>query len=246
MQRVFAALRGGEAAEPGGSTSRTSSSCWCAHYESSLAGAANGSAQAAARSPSTSTRTSICSSRALLDLWLGERDELCVVGDDYQAIYSFTGATPSLSAVDAPSGFRARSDHSARGELPLDTRDPRARQPARAGSRRLAKKLRRPATAGPDRRAVGHSRPRPRRSAGSSGGSPRFGRAGVADEEIAVLYRVNSRSDDVEGPLAARRNPVPGPRRSVSRAAGRPRARARLLRRLGVRPAASRRSAARP
>jgi DNA helicase II / ATP-dependent DNA helicase PcrA len=30
----------------------------------------------------------------LLELWVGERDDLCAVGDDYQAIYSFTGATP--------------------------------------------------------------------------------------------------------------------------------------------------------
>jgi DNA helicase II / ATP-dependent DNA helicase PcrA len=33
--------------------------------------------------------------QSLLELWLGERDELCVVGDDYQSIYSFTGATPA-------------------------------------------------------------------------------------------------------------------------------------------------------
>jgi DNA helicase-2/ATP-dependent DNA helicase PcrA len=32
--------------------------------------------------------------QALLDRWLGDRDELCVVGDDYQSIYAFTGATP--------------------------------------------------------------------------------------------------------------------------------------------------------
>jgi ATP-dependent DNA helicase UvrD/PcrA len=32
--------------------------------------------------------------QALLDLWLGPRDELCAVGDDYQAIYAFTGASP--------------------------------------------------------------------------------------------------------------------------------------------------------
>jgi DNA helicase-2/ATP-dependent DNA helicase PcrA len=31
--------------------------------------------------------------QALLDLWLGGRDELCAVGDDYQAIYGFTGAS---------------------------------------------------------------------------------------------------------------------------------------------------------
>ena len=30
----------------------------------------------------------------LLDLWLGEREDLCVVGDDYQSIYGFTGASP--------------------------------------------------------------------------------------------------------------------------------------------------------
>jgi DNA helicase-2/ATP-dependent DNA helicase PcrA len=32
--------------------------------------------------------------QALLDRWLGPRDELCAVGDDYQSIYAFTGATP--------------------------------------------------------------------------------------------------------------------------------------------------------
>src|SRR5690349_17514230 len=32
--------------------------------------------------------------QSLLDHWLGERDELCVVGDDYQSIYAFTGAGP--------------------------------------------------------------------------------------------------------------------------------------------------------
>jgi ATP-dependent DNA helicase UvrD/PcrA len=31
---------------------------------------------------------------ALLGCWLGDREELCVVGDDYQTIYSFTGASP--------------------------------------------------------------------------------------------------------------------------------------------------------
>src|SRR4029077_14432720 len=31
--------------------------------------------------------------QSLLDLWLGERDELCAVGDDYQPIYGFTGAS---------------------------------------------------------------------------------------------------------------------------------------------------------
>jgi DNA helicase-2/ATP-dependent DNA helicase PcrA len=32
--------------------------------------------------------------QTLLDLWLGPSDDLCVVGDDYQSIYGFTGASP--------------------------------------------------------------------------------------------------------------------------------------------------------
>ncbi|MGO8961478.1 MAG: ATP-dependent helicase [Streptosporangiaceae bacterium] len=33
--------------------------------------------------------------KLLLDMWLGDRDEICVVGDPRQTIYSFTGATPA-------------------------------------------------------------------------------------------------------------------------------------------------------
>jgi ATP-dependent DNA helicase UvrD/PcrA len=32
--------------------------------------------------------------QTLLERWLGDRDDLCVVGDDYQSIYAFTGAGP--------------------------------------------------------------------------------------------------------------------------------------------------------
>jgi DNA helicase-2/ATP-dependent DNA helicase PcrA len=32
--------------------------------------------------------------QTLLDRWLGDSEELCAVGDDYQSIYGFTGATP--------------------------------------------------------------------------------------------------------------------------------------------------------
>ncbi len=39
----------------------------------------------------------------LLDLWLGDRDDVCVVGDANQTIYTFTGATP-----DYLIGFRRR------------------------------------------------------------------------------------------------------------------------------------------
>ena len=39
----------------------------------------------------------------LLDAWLGDRDDLCVVGDANQTIYSFAGATPEHLL-----GFRRR------------------------------------------------------------------------------------------------------------------------------------------
>src|SRR6059036_1909472 len=32
--------------------------------------------------------------QTVLERWLGSSDELCAVGDDYQSIYAFTGATP--------------------------------------------------------------------------------------------------------------------------------------------------------
>jgi DNA helicase-2/ATP-dependent DNA helicase PcrA len=40
----------------------------------------------------------------LLDQWLGDRDELCAVGDDYQSIYGFTGASPQW-LLDLPRRF---------------------------------------------------------------------------------------------------------------------------------------------
>ena len=42
----------------------------------------------------------------LLDLWLGGRDDLCVVGDASQTIYSFTGATPAY-LLDFPRRYPA-------------------------------------------------------------------------------------------------------------------------------------------
>jgi DNA helicase-2/ATP-dependent DNA helicase PcrA len=42
--------------------------------------------------------------QTLLEHWLGDRDDLCVVGDDYQSIYAFTGAGPQ-HLLDAPTRF---------------------------------------------------------------------------------------------------------------------------------------------
>ena len=42
--------------------------------------------------------------QSLLDHWLGDGDDLCVVGDDYQSIYAFTGAGPE-HLLGVPSRF---------------------------------------------------------------------------------------------------------------------------------------------
>ena len=71
----------------------------------------------------------------LLDRWLGPSDELCAVGDDYQAIYGFTGASPRLPAR-AAGAVPAGDGRPAGGELPLDAAGAGAREPARAAARR--------------------------------------------------------------------------------------------------------------
>jgi DNA helicase-2/ATP-dependent DNA helicase PcrA len=59
------------------------------------AAVAQSSATGTAASSSTSTRTSPLQQR-VLQAWLGPRDDLTVVGDANQTIYSFTGATPGF------------------------------------------------------------------------------------------------------------------------------------------------------
>jgi DNA helicase-2/ATP-dependent DNA helicase PcrA len=77
---------------------------------------------------SMSTRTSTCLQQALLDRWLGPRDDLCVVGDDYQSIYGFTGATPE-HLLRVPEPLPARRGDPAGGELPLDAAGARTGEP---------------------------------------------------------------------------------------------------------------------
>lgn len=55
--------------------------------------------------------------KLLLDAWLGDRDDLCVVGDPSQTIYSFAGATP-----DYLTGFGNRYPHAAVVRLVRDYR----------------------------------------------------------------------------------------------------------------------------
>ncbi len=71
----------------------------------------------------------------LLDRWLGVSDELCAVGDDYQAIYAFTGASPRF-LLALPQRFPHATVVRLEDELPLDAGGPGAREPARAAAGR--------------------------------------------------------------------------------------------------------------
>jgi DNA helicase-2/ATP-dependent DNA helicase PcrA len=136
----------------------------------------------------------------LLERWLGDRDDLCVVGDDYQTIYAFTGARPSTSSASRP-GTRTRPWCGSRR-----TTAPRPRcSSSPTGSR----------PPGGFRKTLRATRPRDRRRRARRarrGGRDRRRRRGRAAapqeeavplEEIAVLYRINARSEPFEEAFAA-------------------------------------------
>ena len=78
---------------------------------------------------------------ALLDLWLGGRDELCVVGDPAQTIYSFAGAN-----ADYLRDFPAKFPGTTSVELVRNYRStPRGRRGGQHAARRHRQRGRRPA-----------------------------------------------------------------------------------------------------
>ena len=100
---------------------------------------------------------------ALLDLWLGGRDEICVVGDPAQTIYSFAGADAGYLR-----GFPAKFPGTTSVELVRNYRS--SPQVVEAANRLLAR------LAEPGRRAA---RPGAGRAAGHVHAAARRGRRGV-------------------------------------------------------------------
>ncbi len=70
--------------------------------------------------------------KLLLDVWAADTDDVCVVGDPRQTIYSFTGATPAYLTGFA-AAVPARHRHPAGAQLPSDAAGGRAGQPAQRG-----------------------------------------------------------------------------------------------------------------
>jgi ATP-dependent DNA helicase UvrD/PcrA len=134
--------------------------------------------------------------QSLLERWLGDRDELCAVGDDYQSIYAFTGASPEYllampNRFPAATVVRLEENYRSSPEvLELANRlVPRlsgAEKVLRAGRPSGPEPLVR-VFPGPDEQtAFVVERARA------------LHEEGVPYEEMAVLYRTNSRSADFE------------------------------------------------
>jgi DNA helicase-2/ATP-dependent DNA helicase PcrA len=138
--------------------------------------------------------------QSLLERWLGDRDELCVVGDDYQSIYSFTGATPE-HLLGMPERFpgclvvRLEENYRSTPEiLSLANR----LVPELGGSEKV---LRAALPNGPEPVAL----VQPDRATEASclvGQIRRLAGEDVPYEEMAILYRLNARSEDYEEALA--------------------------------------------
>ncbi|WP_308295228.1 ATP-dependent DNA helicase UvrD2 [Streptomyces sp. PSAA01] len=145
----------------------------------------------------------------LLELWLGDRDSLCVVGDASQTIYSFTGATP-----DHLLNFRTRHPGATVVKLIRDYRStPQvvhlangllSQARGRAAEHRLELVSQR--EAGPDPVYAAYA-DEPAEAEGTARRIRELitpveqGGGGVPASQIAVLYRVNAQSELYEQAL---------------------------------------------
>jgi DNA helicase-2/ATP-dependent DNA helicase PcrA len=138
--------------------------------------------------------------QTLLDRWLGERDELCAVGDDYQSIYAFTGASPEhLLAMPKrfPHATVVRLEENYRS-TPEILEFANRLVPKLGGAEKVL-------------RATNPSGPEP---IARSFGEPQLEAAflverirelhgaGTPHEEMAILFRTNARSADYEEALS--------------------------------------------
>jgi DNA helicase-2/ATP-dependent DNA helicase PcrA len=140
----------------------------------------------------------------LLELWLGDRDSLCVVGDASQTIYSFTGATP-----DHLLDFRTRHPGATVVKLVRDYRStPQvvhlangllAQASGRAADHRLELVSQR--APGPEPLYTEYT-DEPAEAEGAARRIRELMAAGVPAAEIAILFRTNAQSETYEQALA--------------------------------------------
>jgi DNA helicase-2/ATP-dependent DNA helicase PcrA len=147
--------------------------------------------------------------QTLLERWLGESDELCAVGDDYQSIYAFTGATPEY-LLRMPERFpratvvRLEANYRSAPEV-LELAN---RLVPKLGGAEKVLRASRPGGPEPLTRAF------PDHEAEAAFVVERVRslreREGIAYEEMALLVRTNARSADYEEALADAEIPFQG------------------------------------
>jgi DNA helicase II / ATP-dependent DNA helicase PcrA len=161
----------------------------------------------------------------LLSLWLGDRRELCVVGDASQTIYSFAGASsdylvrfgseyPDASVVKLEDNYRSSTEI-----VSLANRLMRGRPGAltlRAAD----------ASAGPPPSITRHADDASEATAVAASIARRLA-DGAAPESIAVLFRINTQSISLEAAL--RRADIPVQTRANSRFFDQPEVRQAIL-----------------
>ncbi len=142
---------------------------------------------------------------ALLELWLGGREEICVVGDPAQTIYSFAGADATYLT-----DFTAKHPGATSVELVRNYRStPEVVSAANAllrGTPSRSVELRAQRPAGPAVSYGGH----PDEVAEAQHVAARVDdlrRTGTPLSEVAVLFRINAQSEAYEEALAARKVP---------------------------------------
>jgi DNA helicase II / ATP-dependent DNA helicase PcrA len=139
---------------------------------------------------------------ALLERWLGDRDDLCVVGDDHQTIYAFTGASPEHLL-----GFTRRFPHATVVRLEENYRStPEVLELANRLATRLGgfrKTLRATRPSGPS--PLARAEPDEEAEVGAVVQAARrlHTEEAVPLEAIAVVYRINARSEPFEEAFAS-------------------------------------------
>ncbi|OEV05952.1 ATP-dependent helicase, partial [Streptomyces oceani] len=140
----------------------------------------------------------------LLELWLGERDSLCVVGDASQTIYSFTGATPDhlldfRNQHPEATVVRLVRDYRSTPEVVRLANGLLGQARGRAAEHRLELVSQRAGGAEP---VFSEYSDEPAEAEGTARRVRELLDSGVPASGVAVLYRVNAQSEVYEQALA--------------------------------------------
>ena len=142
---------------------------------------------------------------ALLDLWLGGREDLCVVGDPAQTIYSFAGANSSY-LLDFPQRHQGTTSVELVRNYRSTPQVVNAANRLLAGSSSAGVQLRSQQESGAEVRFAEHS-DEVAEAEQVAADIKAMMDAGTPAREIAVLFRINAQSEAFEEAFAARSVP---------------------------------------